>query len=58
MWKDLRKEVRDVIKGCASVIIVTVVMSILQYIGTHIPDIVHLFTQFLSAVVGVKIARK
>lgn len=53
-----RKEVSDYAKGIVSALIVAILWSVFQYIGSHVPDLIRYLSQALAATGTIKLTRK
>lgn len=56
-WKKMVDELWDVLKGAIGAAVSIAAVTFLQYLGTHIPDIVSMATHAASGVAAIKVMR-
>lgn len=54
MNEKLRKELLDLLKGALGAALMTGCMAALQYLGTHIPEVLQALSTVAAATIGVK----
>lgn len=57
-WEKIKEWTMDSSKGVLGAIGATLVLTLLQYIGAHIPDILQWISQFAAATATIKITKK
>lgn len=58
MLKKTEDGIIDCLKGTFAALLATLVFSLLQYIGTHIPSIYEHLSQLVTAIGTIKVTRK
>lgn len=53
-WKELQPHILDLLKGAVGAAVTAAVLALLQYLGTHIPEIVQLISMTAGGMAGVK----